>query len=249
MVTERLVRINVIPRSEATDVIQHWNQEDGYRRMDCVAGEMNRKARPYPYIASPEAAAAVMDVWMPVSIPIEGPLNLVYLDGRSDAGLPHSRGLNGIALPVFLLWEPRLSTIRHEIVHLSQKQFKEQWYRFYRGVWSFREATSSEFMSIPDRWRRRRRINPDTMGNPYMVWKERYIPFSVFYSELTPDLKACKRGFWDLEMNQWTWETPSGWVEMFGSGFNDEHPNEIAAHWIDGSAGSEKQAVFTRHIL
>jgi hypothetical protein len=31
---------------------------------------------------------------------------------------------------------------------------------------------------------------------------------------------------------------------MFGSGFNDEHPNEIAAHWIDGSAGTEKAAFF-----
>jgi len=31
---------------------------------------------------------------------------------------------------------------------------------------------------------------------------------------------------------------------MFGTGFNDEHPNEIAAHWIDGSAGKEKQEYF-----
>jgi hypothetical protein len=31
---------------------------------------------------------------------------------------------------------------------------------------------------------------------------------------------------------------------MFGSGFNDEHPNEIAAHWIDGSAGKEKSEFF-----
>jgi hypothetical protein len=28
---------------------------------------------------------------------------------------------------------------------------------------------------------------------------------------------------------------------MFGSGFNDEHPHEIAAHWLDGSAGEEKK--------
>jgi hypothetical protein len=104
-------------------------------------------------------------------------------------------------------------------------------------------------MSIPEKWRKRRRINPDTLGNPYVVWKGRYIPLSVFVSDMSPDLKACKRGFWDLKMEQWTWEPPSGWVEAFGSGFNDEHPNEIAAHWIDGSASSEKQAFFNGLVV
>ena len=179
-----------------------------------------------------------------VTVPVEGPLNLVYLDGQSDSGLPHTRGLKGIALPVFLLWDPRPDTIQHEIVHLSQKQFKERWWAFYGREWDFKEATSEEFMSIPERWRRRRRMNPDTMGNPYTVWKRRYMPMSVYLSETEPDLKKCKRGFWDLQMNQWTWEAPPGWTEMFGSGFNDEHPNEIAAHWIDGSAGVEKSRIF-----
>jgi hypothetical protein len=32
---------------------------------------------------------------------------------------------------------------------------------------------------------------------------------------------------------------------MFGSGFNDEHPNEIAAHWIDGSVGDKSSAFFS----
>jgi hypothetical protein len=58
--------------------------------------------------------------------------------------------------------------------------------------------------------------------------------------ELDPELNKCKRGFWDLEISQWTWEEPPGWIRMFGQGFNDEHPNEIAAHWLDGSVGPEK---------
>jgi hypothetical protein len=36
---------------------------------------------------------------------------------------------------------------------------------------------------------------------------------------------------------------------MFGKGFNDEHPNEIAAHWIDGSAGEEKRLFFTQNPI
>jgi hypothetical protein len=46
---------------------------------------------------------------------------------------------------------------------------------------------------------------------------------------------------------QWTWEPPSGWIYVFGSGFNDEHPHEIIAHWIDGSAGEEKRKYFHLH--
>jgi hypothetical protein len=236
--TSHIVLINTISKSEAPTVIKAWNEEDQYREMKGLSHELNRKARPYPYIASSECLRSTIDV--EVEVPVQGPLNLVYLDGQSDAGLPHTRGLTGIALPVFLLWEPSAKTIQHEIVHLSQKQNKERWWSFYRGQWSFREATADEFTSIPERWRRRRRINPDTMGSPYTVWKDRYIPLSVFSSDITPDLKSCKRGFWDLRMSQWTWETPPGWTEMFGKGFNDEHPNEIAAHWIDGSAGPER---------
>jgi hypothetical protein len=87
-------------------------------------------------------------------------------------------------------------------------------------------------------------MNPDTLGIPYTVWSDRFIPLTVFLSEDNPDLRKCRRGFWDLKMSQWTWEEPPGWVRTFGSGFNDEHPHEIAAHWLDGSAGKEKQAFF-----
>ena len=242
MTTAHDVEIRVASKGVAADIIRAWEEEDGYRRLDGVASEMNRKAREYPYIASSEGKEGSMRVR--VAVPVEGPLNIVYLDGRSDSGLPHTRGLRGIALPVFLLWDPRPETIQHEIVHLSQKQFKQRWWAFYSRKWGFKEATSGEFMSIPERWRRRRRMNPDTMGNPYTVWKGRYIPMSVYQSETEPDLKKCRRGFWDLQMNQWTWEAPPGWTEMFGSGFNDEHPNEIAAHWIDGSAGVERSRIF-----
>ena len=241
------VRINVIPKSEAQTVIAAWNKEDNYYEMNSIARELNQKARPYPYLASSEGAAATMNV--KTNVPVDGPLNLVYLDGRSDSGLPHTRGIKGIALPVFLLWNPRPETLQHEIVHLSQKQYSERWWKLYTTKWNFEVASAEQFMSIPEKWRKRRRINPDTLGNPYVVWKGRYIPLSVFVSDMSPDLKACKRGFWDLEMEQWTWESPSGWVEAFGSGFNDEHPNEIAAHWIDGSANSEKQAFFNGLVV
>ena len=228
--------LQTVDSKEGRKLIDSWNKEDNYYGFDeSIAGNVNKRARKYPYIPSSEGKVTTRSI--KVTVPIKGPINILYLDGRSDSGLPHTRGLTGIALPVFLLWNPSDKTIQHEIVNLSQKQYKERWYKFYKDKWDFRVAEVTEFMSIPERWRKRRRINPDTLGTPYMVWKNRYIPLTVFVSDISPDLKLCKRGFWDLQMEQWTWDTPSGWEDMFGTGFNDEHPNEIAAHWIDGTAG------------
>ena len=240
-------------RTEANQIIQRWEQEDRYYRSirESVSGKLNMAARQYPYIESSENTVTRKEVdvkGIPLSTGL--PYDLVYLDGRSDAGLPHTRGLHGIALPVFLLWNSDNSekTIRHELVHLSQKQFPDRWWTLYEQVWHFRKCRSEEFMSIPERWRERRRVNPDTLGSPYTVWKDRFIPLSVFLSDTQPDLKACKRGFWDLRFSQWTWDPPPGWEDTFGNGFNDEHPNEIAAHWIDGSSTRERQTYLFARI-
>ena len=238
------VRIIVPPKSQTNSILAKWEQEDKYYSgmEDSVAGEINMKARRYPYLESVETETRSMVV--KTNVPIDGTVTLIYLDGRSDAGLPHTRGKSGIALPVFLLWNPSDKTIQHELVHISQKQYSSRWWSVYSKIWNFRVATASEFMSIPEKWRLRRRINPDTIGTPFTIWQNRYIPLTVFLNELSPDLKACKRGFWDCMISQWTWDPPSGWERTFGVGFNDEHPNEIAAHWIDGSAGEERQRYF-----
>jgi hypothetical protein len=243
-----MVRLETIDPKDAPTILQGWEQEDFYysKMKKTLAGPLNISARRYPYIQTREAKAGVQEVKF--DLPLNGPIQIIYLDGRSDAGLPHTRGKKGIALPIYLLWDPSEKTIQHELVHLSQKQFREIWWKFYLDKWNFRPATESEFLTIPEKWRSRRRINPDTLGTPYTIWRDRYIPLSVFTSEQTPDLRYCKRGFWDLKMTQWTWEEPPDWIDTFGKGFNDEHPNEIAAHWIDGSATEEKKKYILDHI-
>jgi len=239
-----MIRLDTVDHTLAINVIKSWNNEDFYYKgmLTSVAGPMNIKARRYPYLQTKEVIPTSKN--MEFEYPLKGPIQVVYLDGKSDAGLPHTRGKTGIALPVFLLWHPSEKTMRHELVHLSQKQYPEKWWKIYEHSWSFKKASEIQFVQIPMKWRSRRRINPDTLKSPYVVWKDRYIPLSIFLSETEPDLRYCKLGFWDLKLSQWTWEEPPGWIRLFGSGFNDEHPNEIAAHWIDGSAGTEKSAFF-----
>lgn len=244
LATSKMIRLDTVDHTKSSDVIKSWEHEDFYYKSmkTSVSGPLNISARRTPYLQTKESKLHSENIQF--EYPIKGPIQIVYLDGTSDAGLPHTRGKTGIALPVFLLWHPSEKTIRHELVHLSQKQYPEKWWNVYETKWSFRKANESEFLQIPLKWRSRRRINPDTLKSPYVVWENRYLPLSIFISETEPDLRYCKRGFWDLKMSQWTWEEPPGWIDMFGSGFNDEHPHEIAAHWIDGTVNKDKSIFF-----
>jgi hypothetical protein len=235
------VTIRVADFKDANNILKQWESEDKYytnMKENYVGGLLNRRARKQLYMPSSQAKEDTFRV--KIDVPVNNDATLVFLDGMSDAGLPHTRGISGIAMPVYLLWKMDYNTLHHELVHLSQKQYEDLWWKFYRNAWNFKEATDSQITSIPLEWKERRRINPDTLRSPFVVWKDRYIPLSVYISKTDPDLRRCKRGFWDLTLQQWTWECPSGWETLFGTGFNDEHPNEIAAHWIDGSAGDRR---------
>ena len=246
----REVNIHVVSYWNAPKIMEDWELQDGYRGLmndTLMAGSINKQARKSPYIPTSEAQTNILTV--KTSVPVTGHVSLVFLDGQADAGLPHTRGMTGIAMPVFLLWKMDYKTLDHELVHLSQKQNYDFWWTIYRREWNFNQATDQEIKSIPVKWRSIRRMNPDTLVDPFTVWQDRFIPFSVFISSTSPDLRSCKRGFWDLRLDQWTWEPPSGWEETFGKGFNDEHPNEIAAHWLDGSAGEERRIKMQEYFL
>jgi len=150
----------VVPKEERLATLDEWESIDQYR--DLVSrSPINKNARLYPYIPAAETQPSSFLIVSPV--PIQGPLQLVYLEGQSDAGLPHTRGTHGIALPVFDLWNPNPKTMAHELVHLSQKQNPERWFHWYMKHWSFRQASMLERSLIPKRWIERRRLNPDRL--------------------------------------------------------------------------------------
>ena len=244
----KAVKLTFHTPEEGVDLLKAWDDEDEYIRS---RNQINTLARRKTYyLVSPENSfkSDFSHVHVPQWLPLDGgPIDVVYLDPIADGGLPHTRGKRGIALPLFLKWHPDARTLRHEIVHLSQKQYPTRWWGWYKKFWNFDVLSPQQAAKIPERWRERRRLNPDTMRRPFVSWQGRYVPLCVFVSDVSPELKQCKLGFWDLDMNQWTWEKPPGWEQMFGTGFNDEHPHEIAAHWIDGSAGTEKQLFFNLH--
>jgi hypothetical protein len=108
------VRVTIPEKKNIDSIFSSWETEDHYytSMLSGEAGEVNSKARQYPYLQSAESNP--VSFMVKSDVPVNGPVTLVYLDGRSDAGLPHTRGKTGIALPVFLLWEPSEKTMRHE---------------------------------------------------------------------------------------------------------------------------------------
>ena len=95
--------LETVDSKEGRRLIDSWNKEDHYYDFDqSIAGDINRRARKYPYIPSSEGKVGTRSI--KVNVPVVGPIKILYLDGQSGSGLPHTRGLTGIALPVFLLW-------------------------------------------------------------------------------------------------------------------------------------------------
>lgn len=213
--------------------------------------DTNKKARRGAYVVSHDLNRPSVETFqMPNSIPFTTKrVDIIVLDPSSDGGLPHTRGNeNGIpviCMPSYYVWTPNDRTMTHELVHISQKQEPERWWRWYSTNWKFEKLEDPSV--IPEKWRGLARRNPDTLDSPFVVWKQRYVPITVFTNLTSPDLRVTERGFYDLLRNTWVWEAPPGWDSMFGQGFNDEHPHEIAAHWIDGSGGAERQKYFNLH--
>ena len=222
------------------------SQDFYYTKMN----EANKKARRNPYtvsgVNSPTTMTFEVESWIRYQ---KKDIPIVLLDPASDSGLPHTRGGQGstgvICLPHFFAWKPNPTTMLHELIHISQKQNPEKWWAWYKNTWNFTKLEDET--RIPEKWRSIVRRNPDTLDAPFVVWQDRYVPLAVFTSPTPSDIRETARGFYDLQRSVWTWEEPPGWIRMFGQGFNDEHPHEIAAHWIDGSGGAERQNYFNLH--
>ena len=106
-------QVTVVPKQDQLATLAEWESIDQYRSLIAMS-PINTKARQYPYIPSTETNPS--SFLLVSSVPIQGPLQLIYMDGLSDAGLPHTRGTKGIVLPVFDLWNPNGKTMTHELV-------------------------------------------------------------------------------------------------------------------------------------
>lgn len=187
---------------------------DGYFEK-IQADPVNRLAR---QDLSYSAFSEKVDQWLGTEI--------VTMHPSAEAGMPHTRPPNIICIPVYYPDSRREETLRHEYVHVDQRNRRDVWNTFFRKEgWS--RVDDSE---IPERWLRRCRMNPDTIDQRFWAWKGQYVPLPLFEREDKPDLRQVSVQWWDQESGVRMPEAPRSFLEKYGSmPSQPEHPRELTA--------------------
>jgi hypothetical protein len=186
---------------------------DGYRKQ-CSEDPLNQSARSsHSYILMNSERQ-----------PAPYHAKIISLHPTADAGLPHTRPPNLICVPAY--YPMNNETLLHELLHLHQRNHTDEWESKFRSQgWSMVPE-----QHIPDRWKRRCRLNPDTLGNRFYSWENQWVPLPMFEREDKPDLRQCVVRWWDQKSGSLTTDPPASFVSAFGKNHpQSEHPREVSA--------------------
>jgi hypothetical protein len=68
--------LETVDSQEGRNLIDSWNKEDNYYDFDkSIAGDINKRARKYPYIPSSEGKAGSQSI--KVNVPVVGPIKVL----------------------------------------------------------------------------------------------------------------------------------------------------------------------------
>lgn len=169
-------------------------------------------------------------VWLDDGVRIE------LVPSTVQDGLPHTTGPHTIRMTRHDYMSDRRDTIlRHEYVHLAQKQDPQRWRAFYKQTWDYTLQTTPPD-GIHQSYIVRLRPNPDTDDAPWAVWRNRYVFFPV-YRDATKQLRDPIVHVWDLDTRQVV-PIPDAWKRAFCDNggaacpHQYEHPHEMAAEFL-----------------
>ena len=148
---------------------------------------------------------------------------IVQLHPSAENGYPHTRAENVICLPNTATFPSLVTTLFHEAIHIHQRRYKELWKSFLgKHDWN-------EVYDIPERWRIRCRMNPDTILQPFWSFENRYVPLPMFLRPHDPVFDQIKVMWYDLETGLLDHEPPQSFITKYGTNRQSEHPYEIYA--------------------
>lgn len=152
-------------------------------------------------------------------------VDVVVLNPSAEGGMPHTRAGPLICIPAYHTGLEE--TLRHEMVHIQQRREPALW-KMKMEVEGWKAVDDSV---IPEVWRRRCRLNPDTCAARWFAWKERYVPLPLFVREDKPDLRDIVVRWYDIEEGI-VQSTPSSFSKRYGDlgASSMEHPYELWAY-------------------
>jgi hypothetical protein len=197
------------------DLLKKAEQLDGYQK-EWNKSLLNRKAR----------QGLLYEPFFSQETPGPGDSVLITMHPTAEAGLPHTRPPNLICIPAYYPENRLDNLIRHELIHIDQRKRPGVWReRFLREGWS---PVSDN--NIPDIYKERIRLNPDTLHDGYWAWKGVYVPLPLFERTDKPDLRQTQIRWWNRETGSLLAEPPMSFQKVFGYHHPQaEHPREISA--------------------
>lgn len=154
-------------------------------------------------------------------------VSVVILHPSAEGGMPHTRpGL--ICLPAYFPDSQLEETLRHEMIHISQKRQPSLWNtRAEMEGWKQVKDTD-----IPSEWLSRCRINPDTASARFFAWKGRHVPLPLFTREDKPEMRDVQVRWYDMSEGIVKSTAPTSFTEIYGTlgASSAEHPYELWAY-------------------
>lgn len=156
------------------------------------------------------------------------PYKCIILDPSADGGMPHTRAPGIICIPAYFPKDKLPITLRHELVHIDQRANIKKWEkRLLNEGWTIEKDED-----VPIEWRRRCRLNPDTIYCRFVAWEGRYIPLPLFEREDSPKLRDVQVRWWDKKEKRLNPSPPTSYTARYGVKGNSEmeHPFELWAY-------------------
>ena len=210
---------------QAQATLQRAESLDSYESA-CSSCPINSKARNFcQYIAWQDQSLAAAAT---AAVPAAKDISVVILSPSAEGGMPHTRSPNVICLPAYFPEERLAETMEHELVHIDQRKNPQAW-REKLAAHGWTPASREE---IPQQWRSRVRINPDTYDAQFWKWAGRYIPLPLFEREDKPVLREISVRWWDTHDQRLNSQPPTSFTQKYGSlaASVAEHPYELYAY-------------------
>ena len=206
--------------------LAHAEMIDGFGRR-CKESEVNRLARvKCSYTAWNDQSLATKAIHFLRSKGED--VSVIILNPSAEGGMPHTRAPSLICLPAYYPESNLESTLKHELVHISQRTNPSLW-RKRAEMEGWQPVPESE---IPEIWLRRCRLNPDTAAARFFAWQGRYVPLPLFVREDKPDLRDVQIRWYDRQEQIVRTPTPTSFTQKYGtlSASSIEHPYELWAY-------------------
>ena len=157
---------------------------------------------------------------------------LVILDPSAEGGMPHTRAGSIICLPAYFPESKIMTTLQHEEIHVSQREFPDFWTDKLRmDGWEPVSSRSAEH-EIPEAWLSLCRFNPDTFQSRWWAWRNYYIPLPLFTRTDKPDLHDIVVRWYDRTSGRVLSSPPTSFTRAYGNvpASHMEHPFELFAY-------------------